>query len=541
MGVSFDLNALSGINAASSGLAVISNNLANAESAGFKSSRAEFADMFSGSQSSAGNGVRVENITQDFTQGTLAGTGRELDMAIDGEGLFVLEDPSGKYPALYTRNGSFKLDKEGVLVSQSGFPVMGYQRNEAAHLSDPTLTDPVFETTLSSINLDNANKDPRATTELGVNVNLDGQEADNINLDNVSVGLNASQGAAAPANTSLADADNNNMLKLAHPAGTDTGFSTGIPSIGNTPADDRPYTGFADFTTNEPIFDSLGGEHRMTMSFFKRGVVAETIDPAFNSGAKYSSWIVQYTVQDQDKSTGEWIPSGFYDNNTSSPAITSNPEAGDASAKLYELRFDVDGELVGIFEPTSASSPTSADVGQSLSVTGSWVNTGTTQPNMNWTVSNPLTGAADPISIDADFSDMTGFSGSYDERGVSQNGYSIGDLLDITTSKGGIIEARYSNGRSIEIAQLAVANFNDKDSMHKLGGQTYAESFDSGAAQMGRAGENGMGAILAGSLEYSNVDVAGELVNMIQTQRTYQASAQVISTSQQLTQTILQL
>jgi len=85
---------------------------------------------------------------------------------------------------------------------------------------------------------------------------------------------------------------------------------------------------------------------------------------------------------------------------------------------------------------------------------------------------------------------------------------------------------------------LAIADFNHKDKMQKLGGQTYAESFESGTAQIGRPSENGMGAILACSLEYSNVDVAGELVNMIQTQRTYQASAQVISTSQTLTQTI---
>ena len=105
MGVAYDLNALSGINAASSGLGVISNNLANAQTVGFKGSRAEFADMFSGPQVSPGNGVRVQTVTQDFTQGTLSGTGRELDMAIDGEGFFILEDKAGKYDAVYTRNG----------------------------------------------------------------------------------------------------------------------------------------------------------------------------------------------------------------------------------------------------------------------------------------------------------------------------------------------------------------------------------------------------------------------------------------------------
>jgi len=126
MGVSYDLNALSGINAASNGLGVISNNLANAQTVGFKSSRAEFADMFSGSQNSPGNGVRVEAITQDFNQGTITSTGRELDMAIDGEGFFILDDKNGKYDAVYTRNGSFKLDKDGYLTDQSDNKVQDY-------------------------------------------------------------------------------------------------------------------------------------------------------------------------------------------------------------------------------------------------------------------------------------------------------------------------------------------------------------------------------------------------------------------------------
>lgn len=531
MGANYDLNALSGLNAVSNGLAVISNNLANAQSTGFKSSRAEFADMFSGAQSSPGNGVRIENITQDFTQGTITGTGRELDMAIDGEGMFILKDPSDKYPALYTRNGSFKLDKDGVLVSQSGQPVMGYLRNNEAHEADPSLVDPVFYTTLDIIDLDDVNKDPKPTTEMSYDVNLDGQEPDNINLDNISVGLNSTGGL------SLANADNNNMLKLAHPAGTDTGLATGVPSLGNTPTDDTPYTGFPDFSTNKIVFDSLGGEHRLTTNFYKRGVVPEAVD-----GPKYTSWVVQYTMEDYDKKAGQWFPSGFYDNNTASPVVSpSTAEAGDASAKLYELRFDVDGNLMGVYEPAIASQPGGADIGQSLSLTGGWVPTGTTQPNMNWTVSQPLTGATDPISIDVDFQNMTDFAGSYDLRGVSQNGYSVGDLVGLTTSKDGVIEARYSNGRRVEIAQLAVADFNDKDKLHKLGGQTYAESYDSGTAQIGKPGNSGMGEILSGSLEYSNVDVAGELVNMIQMQRTYQASAQVISTSRQLTQAILQL
>ncbi|HID00465.1 MAG TPA: flagellar hook-basal body complex protein, partial [Piscirickettsiaceae bacterium] len=86
-----------------------------------------------------------------------------------------------------------------------------------------------------------------------------------------------------------------------------------------------------------------------------------------------------------------------------------------------------------------------------------------------------------------------------------------------------------------------LADFTDKNALDKLGGQTYAETYQSGPPSMSAPQENGFGSIISGALEYSNVDVAGELVNMIQTQRMYQASAQVISTSKQLTQTILNL
>ena len=177
-----------------------------------------------------------------------------------------------------------------------------------------------------------------------------------------------------------------------------------------------------------------------------------------------------------------------------------------------------------------------------------WASVGK-QANLDFMIDSPLTGAFDPlgnpvdttVSVAMNFDEMTQFSGDYSIRGVTQNGYAVGDLVGLTTGLDGVIQARYSNGRSIPVAQVALANFTDKNALEKLGGQTYAETFASGTSQLGTPQSGGLGTINSGSLEYSNVDVAGELVNMIQTQRTYQASAQVISTSQTLTQTILNL
>jgi flagellar hook protein FlgE len=327
MGVAYDLNALSGINAASNGLGVISNNLANAQTVGFKSSRAEFADMFSGSRSSPGNGVRVESVTQDFTQGTLSGTGRELDMAIDGEGFFVLEDKAGKYDAVYTRNGSFKLDKDGFLTDQNDNRVQGYLLNEVLS----TETDPVFDTTLGPIDLDEVNKLPRATDEMTFDINLDGQEEYNVDFTAATT-LTGSIGTQA------------NLGLLLDPSATSS------------------YGGFPDFSTNKIIHDSLGGEHRITANFYKRGVVepGTTAQPHTTSPStedfdgdgnndKYTSWLVQYTIQDYDDATGEWVQSAVDDVNGDGSINAAAFEGN--NAMLFELRFDANGDLQKVYSP----------------------------------------------------------------------------------------------------------------------------------------------------------------------------------------------
>ncbi|MGE4499379.1 MAG: flagellar hook protein FlgE [Hydrogenovibrio sp.] len=540
----YDLNAVSGINAASNGLAVISNNLANAETVGFKASRAEFADLFSGSQSSPGNGVRVDAITQDFTQGTLNDTGRELDMAVDGEGFFILEDKTGKYENVYTRNGSFKLDKDGYITDQSGNKVQGYLLNETLS----TENEPVFETTLSSIDLDELNKKPQATDEMTYDINLDGQEVNNVD----------------PAGTSSTNDDTDNSI------GSSENLTTLMQPAQGT------YQGSSDYATKKTIYDSLGGEHQLNISYYKRDVVDQVtsdIDANGNpvaspNGVKYTSWLVQYTITDDEGNyTGHLADTAGNVLDDGIPPAVGNPYEG----QIYEMRYDTNGNLLGVYQPDNGAgaydptqiSPTSggvadadADVGAtannlSTAPNGTWAQVDGT-PTLNFVIDNPLTGATDPLGgeiagtpdnfqIELDFTEMTQYSGSYDLGGVSQNGYQVGDLVGLTTGSDGTIEARYSNGRSVPVAQLALANFTDKNALEKLGGQTYAETFASGTVQIGSPENNGYGSVTAGSLEYSNVDTTGELVHMIQTQRTYQASAQVISTSQTLTQTILNL
>ena len=125
--------ALSGLNAATADLEVISNNIANVNTTGFKGSRAEFADLFAAStvgsgRTQAGSGVRLVDIAQQFSQGSIQYTSSGLDMAITGEGFFTLKNDSGY---TYTRAGNFQVDQDGNVVSPQGGFLQVYPPNGA--------------------------------------------------------------------------------------------------------------------------------------------------------------------------------------------------------------------------------------------------------------------------------------------------------------------------------------------------------------------------------------------------------------------------
>ena len=126
---------LSGLNSASRNLDVIGHNIANANTVGMKSSRAEFAELYASSINSGGGnkgiGVTVATVSQLFTQGNITVTGNDLDLTINGNGFFEVQQPNGTQA--YTRSGMFKLDREGNIVNQQGGRLMGYPTDSAGN------------------------------------------------------------------------------------------------------------------------------------------------------------------------------------------------------------------------------------------------------------------------------------------------------------------------------------------------------------------------------------------------------------------------
>jgi flagellar hook protein FlgE len=124
---------------------------------------------------------------------------------------------------------------------------------------------------------------------------------------------------------------------------------------------------------------------------------------------------------------------------------------------------------------------------------------------------------------------------------VTQDGYTTGRLIGIDISDTGIVNARFTNGNSTPLGQIAVANFSNPQGLQQLGNTEWAETFSSGQALRGQAGNSGFGLVQSGALESANVDVTEQLVNMMTAQRNFQANAQMISTADQITQTIIQM
>jgi len=394
--------ALSGLNAASADLSVTANNIANVSTSGFKSSRAQFADVFSVGAQGIGNGVRVAAVDQQFEQGGIEFTDNALDLAISGQGFFTLSDNGSM---VYTRAGAFGVDREGYAVNATNQRLQIYPPSGTGTFNTGAMTDLRLTTTDSA---------PQATGLVEMTVNLPA-------------------GAAAPTNPVF------------------------------DPLDPSSYTQ----STSMTVYDSLGAAHTSTYYFVK--------------GAAPGAW---------------------------------------------DVRTYIDGNAVGGATPLTYTSAglLSAPAGGLIPLPAY----------------DPANGSA-PMSITVDLGDSTQFGGPFGVNSLAQDGYAAGRLAAIDINPEGVVFARFTNGRSTELGKVVLSNFPNPQGLRQLGDSNWSESFSSGDAIRGEAGSASFGLLQAGALEASNVDLTAELVNMITAQRNFQANAQMISTADSVTQTIINI
>ena len=147
----------------------------------------------------------------------------------------------------------------------------------------------------------------------------------------------------------------------------------------------------------------------------------------------------------------------------------------------------------------------------------------------------------EPIQIDVNLRDITQFDNGFGINLISQNGFAAGNLEDFDIDDAGIVFGRFSNGQSKQMGQITLTNFPNQEGLRQVGSTAWIETLNSGDPATGEPGSASLGRLTAGALEGSNVDITAELVSMIGAQRSFQANAQVISTGDTLTQTVINI
>jgi len=190
-----------------------------------------------------------------------------------------------------------------------------------------------------------------------------------------------------------------------------------------------------------------------------------------------------------------------------------------------EVHLAIDGQRVGAAQPLTfgADGALTAPTGE-----------------VNFGAFTPANGAA-PLDIAFDFSRATQFGSNGSVAALRQNGFASGRLTGVDIDESGVVFARFTNGQALPLGQVAVASFANPQGLQQAGDNAWLESFAAGNAVFGAAGNGDLGTLQSGGLEASNVEVAEQLVNLITAQRNFQANAQVISTADTVTQTIINI
>ncbi|MEM6639219.1 MAG: flagellar hook protein FlgE [Pseudomonadota bacterium] len=153
---------------------------------------------------------------------------------------------------------------------------------------------------------------------------------------------------------------------------------------------------------------------------------------------------------------------------------------------------------------------------------------------------DPLNGAA-PLSVNIDLGETTQFGSAFAVNNLGQDGFTTGRLAGLDVANNGVIFARFTNGQAESLGAVAMARFVNPNGLEQRNDTSWAETFESGGVILGEASTASFGVIQAGALEASNTELTEQLVNMITAQRNFQSNAQMITTADEVTQTVLNI
>jgi len=412
---------LSGLQAMQTDMSVISHNLANVATTGFKKSRSEFADVIASNISTSptkmvGSGVVVKSSRQQFGEGTFQSTSNSLDLAVSGEGFFAVKTAATAGKVVYTRNGGFQVDKNRYVVDAQGSNLQVYPVDSSGAITATGLDGMV------SLQLPETSGTPAAT-------------------GNVALTLNLSSTASIPSGTF-----------------------------------DRTNASTYNNSTATTIYDASGAPMTMT------------------------SYYVRKTANEGDPATSTWDVYSFVGN--------------------QQLKID------------GATDPATVTFNEQGAMTSG--------AKISYDAFTPV-GSAQTQSVSLNLAGTEQLASAFSVDDRSQDGQTVGQLSGVSVGETGLVTASFSNGDTMALGKVALAHFTTPSGLRQLGSSYFESTGVSGAATIGVAGENGLGKLMSGTLEGSNVDITEELVNLIAAQRNFQANAKALDTATQISQSIFNI
>jgi flagellar hook protein FlgE len=602
---------ISGLDAYQSWIDMLSNNIANTATVGYKGQRMTFADQFyqeiqaaSGASNTRGGtnpqdqglGVKVNSIDTMFAQGGLETTGVNTDLAMSGDGFFIMRNVNGSSAPVYTRDGAFGFNSNGLLWDPaSGLAVQGYMADQTGAITNtgtpgdinipvglseqatatgsgvktgPALNDQVFDMSMGG-NLDQTQWSQQFLNAVGASINpgkpttisttiydsLGNAHQANITYTPDAAGSTpatiASAGAAdttAAPTVNLATSQNDTITITANAAGTSATITDTLGNNQTVSAGSTVTMGGATFTLANPM--PANGVQTITVTSATNGLPATVQNAQGTPASVGARWRVNVSFTDGTQFATIATPGSI----GAGGAVTAPTFGTGSSGTVGYLYFDKNGQFI------NTSSIESVSGGQSiLPADATYLHSaGGTAPNTNqgnqlnvtvWGpgVGNPSSaptaggGAPTPGPIALDFSKNASLAGNYTANVLSQNGYAAGTLSNVTIGQDGSINGSFTNGQTKVLAQIALATFQNEGGLQRLGGNDFAATTASGLPLLGFGTQGRFGSVIAGSLEQSNVNLADQFTKLIVAQRAFEANSRGITTADQNLITLINL
>lgn len=555
---------LTGLNGNSSMLSVAGNNIANVNTTAFKRSRVVFETQISrtmrngsvptettggSNPAQIGLGTRMSSIRRDFTNGPLQPTGVNTDVAIDGNGFFIVDAGGSRY---YTRSGNFALDRDFNLVNPNGAMVKGYTVDSDYNIVEGVLSSlniPIGILTLA---------EPTTTVKFAGNLNAGGDVAtQGAAIETQVLYSDSGAGSLIDANTQLASVYNSDgdLLFQDGDVITFTGEAKGGATL--------PTKTFkvGALATGETYNDS-GSTVQDLMDFFTDVLGLDVDSGAGISITDGKITFLGNTGEDNDLLIDD---ANFIVNQTTAPSVPlsflKTQAANGESVRTTFVSYDSLGnpmtlDMTVVLEEKTGTgtswrfycqSEDDSDLSRhlgtglmSFDTSGQLVTV--TEPSV--TVDRVGTGAFSPQKITFSFADEFGsVSALYDitsqMSAIYQDGTPIGTLEDFSIGEDGVITGIFSNSLLRSLGQITLAMFANNEGLEEMGANLYRPSVNSGTATVVAPQTSGSGRVIGRSLELANVELADEFVTLINASTGFSANSRVLTTADQLMQELL--